>query len=152
MALTQDDPFFQPGFEGADTSVQAAVPFYGVYDLTDRDRDQVDTFVRFLEVVVMGSHPDRDPDGWAAYSPIDRLHPGVPPMFLVHGGADVMVPVAGARRFAAAVREVSAEPVLFAELGGAQHGFETFPGVRTVNVVEYVERFLHHVHRQQRDA
>ena len=39
MALTQNDPAFQPGFEDADTSVQAAVPFYGVYDLTDREGD-----------------------------------------------------------------------------------------------------------------
>ena len=31
-ALTAGDPEFQPGFEDADTSVQAAVPFYGVYD------------------------------------------------------------------------------------------------------------------------
>ena len=31
-ALTPGDPQFQPGFEDADTSVQAAVPFYGVYD------------------------------------------------------------------------------------------------------------------------
>ena len=31
-ALTPNDPEYQPGFEGADTRVQAAVPFYGVYD------------------------------------------------------------------------------------------------------------------------
>ena len=31
-ALTPGDPEFQPGFEDADTSVQAAVPFYGIYD------------------------------------------------------------------------------------------------------------------------
>ena len=34
-ALTPGDPDFQPGFEEADTSVAAAVPFYGVFDLTD---------------------------------------------------------------------------------------------------------------------
>jgi acetyl esterase/lipase len=31
-ALTPNDPQFQPGFEDADTSVRAAVPFYGLYD------------------------------------------------------------------------------------------------------------------------
>lgn len=31
-ALTPNDPKFQPGFEDADTSVMAAVPFYGRYD------------------------------------------------------------------------------------------------------------------------
>jgi acetyl esterase/lipase len=144
MALTADDPFFQPGFEDADTSVQAAVPFYGVYDLTDRDRDQIDRFVRFLEVVVMGSHPEQDPEGWAAYSPIDRVHPDAPPTMLLHGSNDVLVPVAGARRFAALLGEVSRNPVVYAELTGAQHAFDILPGIRTVHTVEHVERFLHH--------
>ena len=34
LALTPGDPAFQPGFEEADTSVDACVPFYGVYDMT----------------------------------------------------------------------------------------------------------------------
>src|SRR4029450_4266482 len=33
LALTPNDPEFQPGFEDVDTSVTACVPFYGVYDL-----------------------------------------------------------------------------------------------------------------------
>jgi len=36
-ALTADDRTLQPGFEDADTSVAAAVPFYGVYDFVDED-------------------------------------------------------------------------------------------------------------------
>src|SRR5690349_8675258 len=35
-ALTPNDPEYQPGFEDADTTVQACVPFYGVYDFTNR--------------------------------------------------------------------------------------------------------------------
>ena len=34
LALSAGDPAFQPGFEGADTSVQACIPFYGVMDMT----------------------------------------------------------------------------------------------------------------------
>ena len=34
VALTPGDPAFQPGFEEADASVDACVPFYGVYDMT----------------------------------------------------------------------------------------------------------------------
>ena len=148
MALTENDPAFQPGFEDADTSVQAAVPFYGVYDLLDRGQDQIDTFLRFMEEVVMGSHPEEDPEGWAAYSPIDRIHGDAPPMMLVHGDADVLVPVGGARRFAAALGRASSNPVVYAELHGAQHAFEIFASVRTVRTVEYVERFLAWTHEQ----
>ncbi len=35
-ALTPNDPVWQPGFEDADTSVQAAIPHYGVYDVAAR--------------------------------------------------------------------------------------------------------------------
>ena len=34
MGADRQRPAFQPGFEAADTSVAAAVPFYGIYDFT----------------------------------------------------------------------------------------------------------------------
>src|SRR5262245_23545687 len=36
VALTANEPAYQPGFEDVDTSVRACVAFYGVYDFTDR--------------------------------------------------------------------------------------------------------------------
>ena len=148
MALTQNDPQFQPGFEDADTSLQAAVPFYGVYDLTDRDGNYNSTFVRLMTDIVMGVGLEDSPEAWAAYSPQDRITEDAPPMFVIHGDKDVLVPVPIARSFVAALREVSRQPVVYAELHGAQHAFEVFPSFRTVHTVEYVERFVHHVHAE----
>lgn len=149
MALTQNDPAFQPGFEDADTSVQAAVPFYGVYDLTDReDHYGNPLFVEIVTRLVMGEPPHNAPENWAAYSPRDRITDDAPPMFVIHGDKDVLVPVSGARRFVELLRETSRQPVIYAELRGAQHAFEIFPSFRTVRTVEYVERFLHHIHAQ----
>ncbi|MFN7148602.1 MAG: alpha/beta hydrolase fold domain-containing protein [Microthrixaceae bacterium] len=148
MALTQNDPRFQPGFEHADTSVQAAVPFYGVYDLTNRNKDYDDTFVQLMSKVVMGVGLDEDPGSWASYSPIDRITADAPPMFVIHGDKDVLVPVTIARAFVKELQAVSTQPVVYAELRGAQHAFEVFPSFRTVRTVEYVERFLHHVHAE----
>ena len=34
-ALTQNDPEYQPGFEEADTTIDACVPFYAVLDFTN---------------------------------------------------------------------------------------------------------------------
>ena len=34
LALTPNQPEWQPGFEDMDTSVDACIPFYGVYDMT----------------------------------------------------------------------------------------------------------------------
>ena len=39
-ALTPGDPAFQPGFEDADTSVRAAVPFYGCLLYTSDAADE----------------------------------------------------------------------------------------------------------------
>ena len=43
LALTANRPEYQPGFEHVDTSVTAAVPLYGAYDLLDRNRVRPDT-------------------------------------------------------------------------------------------------------------
>lgn len=151
MALTQNDPEFQPGFEEADTSVQAAVPFYGVYDLTNRDGAYDSMFERLIADVVMGVGLEDSPDKWAAYSPVDRITDDAPPMFVIHGDKDVLVPVQIARSFVTRLRQVSRRAVIYAELRGAQHAFEIFPSFRAVHTVEFVERFLNHVHTEYVD-
>ena len=51
-------------------------------------------------------------------------------------------PVADARLFVERLRAVSQEPVLYAELAGSQHAFEVFASIRSMHVIEGVERFL----------
>lgn len=147
MALTANDGEFQPGFEEADTSVQAAVPFYGVYDLLDRDAAMAPGFGDFLRWVVIGTDSRLDGDRWARYSPVERVHADAPPMLVIHGSHDTLVPVEQGRAFARALREVSHHAVVYAELAGANHAFDVFPSPRSVRTVEWVERFLDGVHR-----
>jgi len=149
MALTANDPEFQPGFEDADTTVQAAVPFYGVYDLLDRGSAMAPGFTDFLRRIVVGTDPRTDADRWARYSPIERVHADAPPMLMVHGTHDTLVPVEQGRAFAAELRRASDHAVLYAELAGANHAFDVFPSPRSVRTVEWVERFLDGVHRGQ---
>jgi len=152
MGLTQNDPIFQPGFEDADTSVQAAVPFYGVYDFLDRGSDHNKVFTDFLERMVMGVSPSQHEALWKSYSPVDHISADAPPFFVIHGDRDVLVPVEGARRFVQMLSAVSENEVVYSELLGAQHAFEVFPSPRSVQAVEAVERFLHHVHNDHLDA
>jgi acetyl esterase/lipase len=147
-ALTPNDPRFQPGFETVDTSVSAAVPFYGVYDFTNRNGVWPDeTIPWFLGPMVMKTTPDESPDAYAAASPIDQVRPDAPPFFVIHGDLDVLAPVEDARDFVTRLRAVSAQPVYFLELRGAQHAFETFPSIRANAVVEAAARFLDAVWR-----
>jgi acetyl esterase/lipase len=143
VALTANDPAYQPGFEDVDTRVDACVPFYGVYDFTNRfGQDPKDGMRQFLERVVMKTRYADDPDAFERASPVSRIHPDAPPFFVVHGTHDSLVPVAEAREFVRMLRATSKQPVAYAELPTAQHAFEVFHSLRTRHVVEGVERFL----------
>jgi acetyl esterase/lipase len=115
-ALTPNDPAFQPGFEGADTSVTAAICLYGYYGRLDTN-----------ELV---------PSSPQAYVRTDA-----PPFFVAHGEKDTVVLVEDARRFVARLRSTSSNPVVYAELPGAQHTFDLFHSLRFERVVDGIEAF-----------
>jgi acetyl esterase/lipase len=144
MGLTVGDPRFQPGFEEADTSVAAAVPFYGIYDFTPQGAFGSDPAIyeKLLEPIVMKAFVAEEPEAYELASPIHHLHADAPPFLAVHGDRDTLAPVDDARTFVQRLREVSDQPVLYAEMQGAQHAFEVFPSLRTARVIEGVERFL----------
>ena len=143
-ATSINDPAFQPGFEDADTRVDACVPFYGVYDFAGvtgrnatRMRDQ------FLSKHVMQKRFSEDPDAYEAASPLLRVTPDAPPFLVIHGINDTLVSVRQARKLVSRLRERSESPVVYAELPGAQHAFDVFPSIRSAHVVRAVDRFLH---------
>jgi acetyl esterase/lipase len=138
LALTANDPEWQPGFENEDTAVVGCVPLYGVYDFVDPDKVANANLAPILERYVF-EHPSAE--AFAAASPILRIDDSAPPFFLVHGRNDVLVPVQSARAFVAALRARSAQPVAYAELPLAQHGFDTFWSPRTVHFVHALESF-----------
>lgn len=143
VTLTNNDPRYQPGFEDADTSVQASVPIYGVYDFTDRLNIMGPIFrKRMLEPLIMKAFYDEEPEKFRDASPLEILHTNLPPTLLIHGDHDVLAPVEYARIFAKEMKETSKNPVFYAELPGAQHAFDIFASHRSVRVVSGVERFL----------
>ena len=119
-ALTANDSTFQPGFEQADTSVSAAVGFYGFYGST-------------------GSS-ELGPSDPASYARADA-----PPFFVIPGAQDPMIAAAHAKEFAEKLRGTSTSPVLYAELPGGQHNFDRFPSIRFFGVVDAVETFANWV-------
>lgn len=143
-ALTQNDPEYQPGFEDADTSVDACVPFYAVLDFTnDANIPAVKGRIYFLlERTVMKKKLSEHREDFEKASPLHRIRPDAPPFFVIHGKHDSLVPVAEARHFVERLRAASHEPVAFAQLPGTQHAFDVFPSIRSAHVVRAVERFL----------
>jgi acetyl esterase/lipase len=115
-ALTPNDPLFQPGFERADTSVTAAICLYGYYGGLNAD--------------------ERMPS-----SPLAYIRADAPPFFVAHGDLDTIVLAADARDFVERLRSASANPVVYAELPGAQHTFDLVHSIRFDTVVAAIETF-----------
>ncbi|MQY14470.1 hypothetical protein SRB5_46370 [Streptomyces sp. RB5] len=119
-ALTPNDPKFQPGFESADTSVTGAICFYGYYGH------------------YFGDPPDEPAP---ALQPQGYVHPDAPPIVIAHGTRDGLGTVEGARNFAAQLRRVSKNAVVYAELPGGLHSFDVYHSPRFEAVVDGVDAF-----------
>ena len=115
-ALTAGDPTYQPGFEDLDTSLAGVVGLYGYYGRLGAATQDV-------------SDPGRLPAA------------GAPPAAIIHGTLDTYTPVKGSRRLVKQLRAGSSNPVMYAELPGAQHGFDAVRTPRYLAVVAAVARF-----------
>jgi acetyl esterase/lipase len=129
-ALTPNEPALQPGFEHVDTKVTAAICLYGWYG-------------RFY-----GRPADESP----VSSPTACDPSTAPPFFLAHGDHDTSVPVDGARRLVAHLRGGSPNPVVYAELRGAQHAFDAYRSLRFEAVVDGIEAFAAWVMTRQPES
>lgn len=115
-AVTAQDPTYQPGFEGSDTTFIAAVGFYGYYG-------------------------ELGGTAGAESAPLGHDPSGSPPFLLVHGTNDTFTPIEGARALADHLRSSADVRVALAELPGAQHSFDRFRSVRYQCVVDAVAVF-----------
>ncbi|MCV7075925.1 alpha/beta hydrolase [Mycobacterium szulgai] len=141
-ALTANDPKFQPGFEEADTSVAAAVPFYGRYDWFSTEAVGRAQFVEVLGRMVVKQKLSTHRHIYVDASPIQYVKPDAPPFFVLHGTDDSLIPVVEAREFVDELRTVSKAPVAYAELPNAQHAFDIFGSPRAHTAADAVARFL----------
>jgi acetyl esterase/lipase len=80
-------------------------------------------------------------DGQLDTSPLGLAGPEAPPLFVAHGDNDTYVPVEAAREFVTRVREVSANPVVYIELPGAQHSFDLFRSIRFERLIDGIGAF-----------
>jgi acetyl esterase/lipase len=147
-ALTPNDPQFQPGFEDADTSVRAAVPFYGLYDFTSNDAIHPLMAPTLAKYVFKLRRP-AIVDAFRNASPITYVNPDAPPFFVLHGRNDSLIPVEQGRTFSKRLRDVSRQPVAYAELPFAQHAFDIFGSVRAAHATVAVEQFLAEIYSKR---
>jgi acetyl esterase/lipase len=148
-ALTANDPQFQPGFEDADTSVRAAVPFYGLYDFNGEDSAIHPLMAPMLGKYVFKRTRAEIADAFRVASPISYVSADAPPFFVLHGTNDSLIPVQQARAFSARLQQVSRQPVVYAELPRAQHAFDIFGSARATDAALAVEQFLAEIYSKR---
>jgi len=151
MGLTCNKPELQQDTPDVDTSLQAVVPFYGLYDLLSRygQHENQAMWEDFLGGKVLFESPEENPDLWELASPISDIHPDAPPFMIIHGSFDSLCLVTEGRVFSEKLAEVSKNPVVYLELPGAEHAYDTIRSVRTEHTIDGIHRFLEWVRAQQ---
>ncbi|MEZ5696073.1 MAG: alpha/beta hydrolase [Sphingomonadaceae bacterium] len=142
--LCHDDPAFKPGFEQADCSLAGGVHLYGRYDFLDREGLWHGNHQRMIEwetQKVLPGPPDSAPALWDAACPIARVRGDSPPVWLIHGRHDTLIPNEEAQAMARRWREAGAD-VKLTELSGGQHAFDIFTSAVTVGHVQAVAKWL----------
>lgn len=74
-------------------------------------------------------------------APSEHAHPHTPPIMLVHGDQDTLVSPSHAVQLSRTLRSVSTNPVVYAQLPGAQHNFDLLHSVRFELVIKALEAF-----------
>jgi dipeptidyl aminopeptidase/acylaminoacyl peptidase len=95
---------------------------YGRFDFIDRSGVMPGKrpLINFLRSKVMPHSYEEHPELLDQASPIAQVGPHAPPMLVLHGTHDSVIPLAEADAFVAALRRVSTQAVVFARLHGAQ--------------------------------
>lgn len=138
-ALTWDRSDLQPGFESADTSVMACMPFYGIYDLLVRNPTRYDW--PFVARYVMKARSHEAPALYQLGSPVDQVREDAPPFYVVHGEFDSIVLPFESRHFVEALTNTGAT-VTYREIRGAQHGFDAVASLRSRAVADMCAAWL----------
>ena len=131
--------------------MQAAVPLYGLYDFTNSSQTASGAELnKFFRHYIMPAPYSQQPELWRKASPLWQIDQKAPPMFMIQGSNDCLALVEETRVFVAALKQQSRAPVVYAELEGAQHGFDIFHGVRTEFAIEAIGKFLLHCYEHWR--
>ncbi|MEA2170766.1 MAG: hypothetical protein QOF76_4066 [Solirubrobacteraceae bacterium] len=125
-----------------DTGVQAAVPFYGPPDFTNRENYKHDLLGPALAEKIIKQPLEDARELYELASPFDQIHPDAPPFFIIQGTLDNFVSPTDARNFGRKLQETSRRPVAYAELPGAWHAFDLFSSTRARAAADAIADFL----------
>ncbi len=116
------------GLEGSNghmdrsSRVQLVISYYGIHDLTELYNDK-NPLTRYSLTKFLGDSPAKARAQYAMADPISYVCKDAPPILLIHGTADTLVPIKQSQILQGKLKNVGAEVTLLA-LDGAPHCFE----------------------------
>ncbi len=119
--------------------VAACIGLYGVYDMANRNRTRAHWTKTRREVML--ASVDEAPDRYRAVSPIDQVDERSPPMLIVHGTHDTLVPVGEGTQFVDVLRRAG-RPVDFVPVYGAQHAFDALSSTTSRTTAAVIRDWL----------
>ncbi|MDJ0767529.1 MAG: alpha/beta hydrolase [Ilumatobacter sp.] len=119
--------------------VDACVGIYGVYDMANRNRMRAH-WHKIRDEVMLETVDDAG-DRYRAVSPLDRIHDESPPMLLVHGTHDTLVPIGEGQQFADALR-AAGRSVELVPVYGAQHAFDAVSSITSRTAAAVIRDWL----------
>ncbi|MBX3026542.1 alpha/beta hydrolase [bacterium] len=143
LATSQTHPAYAgPRMRTDGARLRAVTSLYPPTDLIALDRAEQRAGVARIVRDFVGSEPDAAPERWREASPIEHVHPALPPIFVLQGTRDLLVPASQATRFAERLAAAGA-PHRLEIVDGGVHGFDRIaPDARAIALIEAVREFL----------
>ena len=135
-ALLGTDSTQGPG-DGVSPAVQAVVAFSTPTDLTTLYSES--RAAGFAAAQFLGGSPQQVPANYIAASPIDQVSPGDPPMLLVQGLQDPLIPVSQSRQMAAALTAAGVRNELLLVHGTHDLNFPAHYSNLVPQILEFLE-------------
>ncbi len=111
----------------------ACVPLYGIFDFANRNNTR--PHWEIIPRAVLGVRLDDNPALYRAASPLDQVHTNAPPMMVIHGTFDSLVPPQESDQFVQALLATSNNQTEYLRVRGGQHAFDAISSPRTRAVV-----------------
>ncbi|MCS7175925.1 alpha/beta hydrolase family protein [Pseudothermotoga sp.] len=121
--------------------VKNVVAYYAPSDLLDV-WESPSLFARISLIATLKRLPVKSKEVYAEYSPINRVHPSMPPVLLVHGKKDSIVPYESSVKMYRKLKKLGCKVKLLTH-PTAEHGFEfVLKDEKTRQIVEATVEFL----------
>jgi len=152
LALAKDHAVFgDDSYPGVRSDVCAVIDIYGPTNMPEL-YNQGGWMVKKIGEGFLGCLPQDSPEKWAAASPITYVRPDAPPVLIVHGNRDTVVPYSQAELLAEAISKVDG-PCEIVRATGSGHGWGLrFSGIESQRTLPVMVDFLRRVFPLRSDA